>query len=653
MENTYWFAKSGDELTSELAKRIDSFQKYILDLGLIHVWNKNRAFYENRMLGGSDSISNDIIDTGDIGELKAMSFNHFRNILRHIVNSLTSNDPVFDVSATNTDIRSRRSAKIGRDLVNYYYKTKRLNKTMHETAEKAVVYGDGFIAVEFNPSIGKIVTIDQNGRYIREGDFEFESLSPINVFYDPTKKCLQNWDWVTFRRKRNKYDLASIFPKQKEKILALKINYKDDPYSDLLRDRLYNSDSDDVWLYSTYHRANNVLPKGKYILWCGTNENPVPLYENDNPYRDRLPIFGLSPAHYMETSFGFTEANILRSAQMALTIAVSSMVTNMNAGSVMNIWKPSGANLSLEELSGSLNVITSDVKPEVIDFYRENPGLSNMMGLCINTMETLSGQSAVVRGNIAQSPNLKSGIAIATVINQAQEYSQTLQQTYFEMFEDITTFLLQTLKEVASEQRLYEICGKSQRSAVATFTSKDLDGVSRVIIDRTNPIAKTPSGKIEIAMELLKTGIISPKQFFDVMNTGNLNVATEADERMLDYIANVKEKLLAGEQVAAIPGIDHQLFIKEIQSLLYDIDLINNTDNAIIVQNITNLITAHMQLVRNGDELAAMIYGGQAPSPNQVSNDELDGDVTGQEQALSGIEQAPSSQPMPSAKPLT
>jgi hypothetical protein len=645
VENSYWFSKSGDELTSEIAKHIDNFQDYILKLGLINVWAKNQAFYENRVL--SDSIANDIIDTGDIGEQKGVTFNHFRNIIRHMLNALTANDPVFDVSAINTDIASRRSARIGRDLVNYYYKTKRLNKVMHQIAEKALVYGDGYVSAEFNPTIGKIVTVKENGKYVREGDFEFESFSPLDVFFDPSKKSKEAWDWVCFRRRRNKYDLAAVFPKEAQDIVQLEINFKDDKYNNLFRDKSFDLETEDIFVYSTYHVANNVLPKGKYVLWCGTFENPITLYESDNPYRERVPLFSLSPAHYMETSFGFTEANILRSAQMALTVAVSAMVTNMNAGAVMNLWKPAGSNLTLEELSGAMNVITSDVKPEVIDFYRQNPGLDNMLSLCVNTLETLSGQNAIVRGNTASSPSLKSGVALATVINQAQEYSQSLNQRYFEMFEDITTFILQTLKEVASEDRLYEICGKSQRSAVSSFTSKDLQGVSRVVIDRTNPISKMPAGKIEIATELLKMGNINAKQYFDVINTGNLNVSTEADERMLDYIANVKEKLLTGEKIVPIPGIDHQLFIKEIQSLLYDIDLVNNTDNAEIVKNITQLITGHMQLVRNGDELASMIYGGVAPQPNQISNEELDTSSEGSVEVpadLSGV--GPSANPI-------
>jgi hypothetical protein len=640
-QSDYWFSKEGDELATLLAHKVRNFQEYTVRSGLVYVWNKNRAFYEGRIFG--NSISNDIIDCGDVGELKSMSFNHFRNIIRHMLNSLMANNPAFDVSAINTDRSSRRSARIGRDLVNYYHKTKRTRKYCHASAERALVYGDGFISAEFNPAIGRITMVEPNGRFIREGDFEFDDHSPFDVFYDYSKRSKRHWDWVCYRRRRNKFDIAALFKKQQERVEGLNANVNDDLYYDFFRTNNYANETDDVFVYSAFHRACNVLPKGKYVLWAGDQKDQILLYESDNPYGEDLPIFNLSPAEYLETSFGFTEANIIRSAQMALTLATSAMLTNMNAGAVNNLWTPRGEKLDVNEIINGMNHIQSDTKPEPISFYAENPALVNMFNLCVSQMETLSGQNAVVRGNVQNVPNLKSGIAIATVINMAQEYSQALEMSYFDMLEDLYSFVLTMLKKVANKERLYEISGKSQRSSVESYTSEDLEGVSRVVVDRTNPIAKTPAGKIEIANNLLQIGKINTEQFFDVVNTGNLNVATESDERLLDYIASTKEALLAGKQVPPLPGVDHQLFIKEIHALLLDVDMTTNPENTEIVQNISNLVNAHMDLLRQGDQIASLIYGGQPPAPEAISSAE----VPAQAMGLAGQPQQSAPTPMP------
>ena len=621
--NQYVFLKTGEDLTEEVAEQVQKFQEYAVRSGLTSVWNRNRAFYENRIFG--NSIAKDIIDAGDVGELKACTFNHFRNILRHMLNKITATMPDFQCTPINTDKDSRRSARIGEDIVHYYYKVKRLGAVFNAQAEKALVYGDGYLCCEWNPTHGKIIRNDLNGRYIREGDFDFEDLSVFDVYFDYNKKSKKNWDWVTFRRRRNKFEMAALFPNLADKIIELDEGIRKDLYLDFLRESDYERVGDDIYVYSSYHRAGNILEKGKYLLWAGDRENAIPLYEGDNPYGEALPIFGLSPASYMETSFGFTEANILRAAQMVSTIAVSAMVSNLNSAQANNFWSRTGSGITVEKLTDGMNLIQSDEKPEVLSFYQENPNLVNMLNLCISTMETLSGQNAVVRGNVADTPNLKSGVALATVINQAQQYGAALESNFYDNFEDVTSFLIETLKKTANEERMYDIAGLSSRSAVKSFTKADLLGVSRSIVNRTNPIAKSPAGQIEIATNLLQQGTITPLQYFDVINTGSYRSVTETPERMLDYIAAVKEKLLDGQQVIPIPGVDHQLFIKEINSLLMDIDMTSDPKNAPIIKNITALINGHMQILRNGDELAALIYGGKLPTPPAVANEEIQG----------------------------
>jgi len=620
----YVFLKKGDDLASELSKKIVEFQEHIIRTGIYSQWRKNQKFYENDFYNVSKT--NDIADAGAVGELKAASFNHFRNILRHMLNQLTAITPAFDVSAANTDVASRRAAKIGKDIVNYYFKVKRVSKYTKRGAEFALVYGDGYPICEWNPSIGKKVARGEDGRLVREGDFDFTCASPYDVFFDSTLDDKDNLEWFQFRRKRNKYDLAKIFPKQAKKIIGLSPYYDTDLYKKTQEDGAdRNVDSDYVYVYSMYHVSNNCLPNGKYCLYAGGESESFMLYEGDNLYGEKLPVFNLSPAKYLDSPFGFTEANLLRGPQEVINLMISAMVSNANALSVNNIWAPTGANLNIQEITDGLNYITtdSDKKPEVLSLYQDAPGLRDLLQLCNATMETLSAQNAVVRGNVQDAPNLKSGIAISTVMNMAQQYSQSLEKAYIEMFEDLATFLIETLQKVANTERMIDVTGKMQATSVNSFTRDDLDGISRVIVDQTNPITKQPAGKIEIAMELLKLGHITPERFFDVVNTGNLDVAVESDERMLDFVSSVKEKLIEGEEIPPIPGINHQLYIKEIHSLLYDTEILSNQENQMIMQNIVKTIQQQLDIMRNGDEIANLIYGGKSPTPTAISREEM------------------------------
>ena len=128
----YVFDLTGDELVQELSRRVTACQDYIVNTGRARAWKKNRDFYENRMFGESEDV--DIIDAGAVGEMKGLTFCHFRNIIRHMINGLTGNVPTFAVSALNTKVKSRRASEFGKQIVKYYHKVKRVRKPMSRQA---------------------------------------------------------------------------------------------------------------------------------------------------------------------------------------------------------------------------------------------------------------------------------------------------------------------------------------------------------------------------------------------------------------------------------------------------------------------------------------------------------------------------------------
>lgn len=620
-DNEYLFLKTGDELAQGLYSKVDTQQEHVIRGGFLKHWLKNKRYYENNFFGYN---TEDVNDAGESGELKATGNNQFRNILRHMIASAVGTPVAFDVSAANTDIASRRASKIGKNLANYYYKTKRVSKVLAATAEKAQVYGDGYITAQWNPFKGKPQQVDPTtGKLEYDGDFDFDALSPFDVFFDLSKGSKREWEWVIFRVKKNKFDLAKQFEDKSEEILSMRESNDEDKY--YLRDYLkllYNYESDDVFLYAMYHVANNVLEKGKYCLFTGGSNKAIMLYEGDNIYKEKLPIFPLSPASYLENSFGFTEANVLRGPQEIINIVHSAMATNSLATGVINIWCPDPS-IEVEQVTDGMNFLKTSQEPKVLNMMASSDEHFKVISYATNAMETQSGQNAISRGNVQSAPNLKSGVALATVLQMAQQYNSDFINDYYDLCEDLFSFVLSNLQTFVSTNRVYEIAGKTSKSAVDSFSGRDLHGVGRVIVNRVNPILKQPAGQIEIASELLGAGKITPRQYLDVINTGNLDVATEADDKLSDYIQNVKERLLNGERIEPIPGLDHRAFMQEIQSLLMDIDIMQKPEYRNIVQNITYLLKGHLDIVRNGDELSEFILQGQMPSPPQISNSEI------------------------------
>lgn len=613
----YRFALKGDDLADEIIEAVYDFQDHVVDKGYAKSWIKNQDYIEGKFF--ESYPGDDIIDVGEQGEQKAMFFNQFRNLYTHTYNLVTANTPAYTVTAANTDIESKKSAQVAKRVVDHYHKVQGFEELINNSTKKGIGHGDGYLTIEWDPTIGEKIA-QENGKFIYKGDFHGDVKSVWNVFFDYNKENKKDWDRVTFRKKKNRFDLAATFPEKKDEILAINDFRNTDRYWQYLNNTTSDSDddqSDEIWVYSFYHKATPAVPDGVYAMVAGDDKNrSVMLYEGDrNPYGDKLPIFNISPDEYMTECFGFTDMNSCRGPQELYNVILSSMATNAIAAGSQNIYAgPSGNNLDIQSTVDGMNMIYCDIKPEVLDFYQENPGLYNLLNLNKQFMETATGMNSVVRGDVAGAPNLKSGVAIATVINMAAQYSMGLVKSYYSMFESVYTFMIDILKVVANEERLIEIVGKRRSSDVEMFTKEDLTGVSRVVVEKVNPIIKSPAGAMETAMELLKIGAITIEQYFDVINTGNIDFATENLESLTDLITAYKDALIDGKPMPAVPGINHRLFMREIQSVL-TFDVLTNPEKSNVLQNTLKLLSEQMQFVRNGDEVAEYIYAGQIPPP--------------------------------------
>ena len=62
------------------------------------------------------------------------------------------------------------------------------------------------------------------------------------------------------------------------------------------------------------------MENGKHCIFLGSEEAPFMIYEGDSLYGEELPIFPMSPADYIDSCFGFTEANVHRARNGRLSL---------------------------------------------------------------------------------------------------------------------------------------------------------------------------------------------------------------------------------------------------------------------------------------------------------------------------------------------
>lgn len=606
-ESVYFASKAANETAEDVLNRANLWYNSLYMNGYLDKIKEMWMAYHGAYYRGA-SDGHKVLFGGEQGELVMMSVNHLRNIAQHMLVMITSNRPAMQARATNTDYKSLVQTRLANDLLDYYMRDKRLEKYLKTAAEYAIVMGAGYIKMDWNATSGQIYDYnEETNSPIYEGDVEFTNLSPFDVVMDSTKES-QDHDWLLVRTFKNKFDISAKYPELKDKIDNLPT--KTDIYKYKF-DVMTNQTTDDVPYYEFFHKRTESMPDGRYILFLNSQ---VVLMDTALPYRT-IPIYRISPGDILGTPFGYTPIFDILPIQDCINSLYSSIMTNQHAFGVQNIYVPRGADVTFSNLEGGLNIIEGNAqmgKPEAMNLTSTPPELFKFLQMLEQAQETISAVSSVARGN--PDPSLKSGSALALVQSMTLQFMSGLQQSYVEMIEDVGTGLVNMLKDFASVPRVAMIAGKSNRSYMNhTFTGDDINQVNRVIVDVGNPLANTTAGKVQLAENLIQYGIITdPKQYFTVLNTGNLNTLDEYDQNELLLIRDENEKLAQGTDVHALSIDQHITHIKEHKGVLSDTDLRN--DPALVSKTLAH-IQEHIQFLRTVDPALLSIIGEQPLGP--------------------------------------
>lgn len=623
----YFAADTSEKCAQVLVEKSQEWFQGVTDTSYIDKIKRSFHAYHGNYYNSSHSLSTG----GENGELLNLAVNHYRNLARHIHVMVTSTRPSFQCRAINTDRKSLLQADLGRGLLDYYMREMKLEKVIKDAVEYAIVLGSGYIKIEWNstkgqiydyvePSESEVVDYDEDGNPlgengmilkpfpIYEGDLDFSLLSPFDVVFDPTKENYLKNSWVLCRTFINKFDLAAKYPEVAEKILAKET--KDQLEKRVRRISATKFDETvDIPVYEFFHKRTESMPDGRYMLYV---DSEVILEDTVMPYRD-LPVHRIAPSEILGTPYGYTDMFDLLPLQEMLNSLYSTAATNINAFGVQNILNPRGNDVSVEQISEGMNFINYDAqvgKPESLNLVQTSPEVYKMMELLERAMETLSGVNSVARGNPEAA--LRSGTALALVHSQALQFVSGLQQSYIHLLESVGTGIINLLKDFANVPRIAAIAGVNNSTEMREFKSDDIRSINRVVVDVGNALMQSHAGRVQVAENLLQMGTIDADKYIMILNTGNLDVATEGKMNEMLTIKGENEALVRGEEVIAIFSDHHSMHIREHRAVLSDYMLRRDPE---LVQSVLDHIQEHINLLQTTDPNILTIIGEQPLSP--------------------------------------
>lgn len=555
----YFANKPEDEITSALSKKTEDYYRYLRSSGRLGKMEKSYRTYFGQDERGFDSAY--INRSGSEGELHTMRVNHYRSLNQSLLTLTTSQPPTYEVRANNTDYRSQTQSILGSALLDYYVKEKTLGKVLKDCCEYSLYQNEGFIYAPWNREIGEDYAPDMDQqRMVRKGDIEYTAKAPIDVIRDPRLRD-SKFPWCIVRSWVNRYDLAAESPHLTDEILN--VGNKSSEETSFLIDLHRGSedtDTDLVPVFEFYHEKTSAVPKGRYVKYIGDIVLEYSTLE-DLEY-EGIPVFRMAANEATFTPFGYSNTTDLLGIQEAVDTLYSTILTNQSTFGVQYIWKKKGGAWSVEDLSGGLTLIQSDEEPKPLNLTQTPPEIFNFIKQLEGVMELISGINSTVRGDPQSS--LKSGAALALVASQAVQFASNIASAYEQCFESVGSWTFKVLQKKAVVPRLIAIVGQFNRSYLDQFTAQDIDQISRVVIDRGNPLTKTAAGRIELANTLLQNQLVkTAEEYLMVLQTGRLEPMIEGTTAELLNIRAENEALRKGQQISAIRVDNHDLHIAE------------------------------------------------------------------------------------------
>lgn len=635
----YFACLPEDELVKELTKRIDRWNRYQLRQGLAQKWRRAYDMYYGKHLGeiGAAGTSN-ITRAGADGELTVIGVNHFRNLVKHVLALTTDQKPAYDPRAINTDLESMQQTQLAKNILDAYLVEKRMGRDMKAAAERAIALSKGYVYMRWDPALGKQfgtqpVNDDQGQpvvgddgqpkmKVLYEGDAEISAHGPWDIGYDFRVRNDKNHKWKWIRTYKNKFDLAARYPKLADKIIQLTAkdplgNDKIMPFTPI--DFEDEGEDDIIPVYEFYHLRTDAVPNGRYTLFL--TDDIIP-YDGPFQYRDRLPIFRITPGEIFETGEAYTEAFDIIVLQEVYNILVSTALTNQQAFGVQTIWFPDGINISATQLGKGLAVLKGGqpgVKPEVLQLCATPKEIFENRALIENDMQKLMGVNSVITGD--PDHQLKSGAALGRMQALAIQYSSNFQQSWGELQEDCGTFLLNILQDFAKTDRMIALAGKANKGSMVSFNGQKINKIQRVVVDLGNPLFRTAAGKQDLADKLLEKGLIhDPQTYINAIETGQIEPELEGTQAKEMLIRKENEDLRDGKPAMAMVGDQHLLHMQEHLAVLAD-PMIRGAQAkgdplaVKITQATIDHINQHNQLYHSQDPIWSQIAGEPPPPP--------------------------------------
>lgn len=628
--STFWGHLDGNDLGAAVVDRVKRFRQWQMQNGLLAGWRLKTHYYYNEYRAGTGTPHLAVMEQfGAAGEFQFLSLNFLRGILNTLKAAVCENPPTFSTKAVNSDADALEGAAIYQGILDYYTRDLRLPSKINKAVEMAIVMDQAFMLVEWDAFSTDGPDPAEAG--IWSGSPVVKVLSPLDVFYDFTKTAWSDLDWVIVRDWADREKVRTQFPEFVTDIDASQsraqvvlsnsategnTRYEMGSFEDL---------SNDIQIFKLYFRDQPWMPKGRFCMFL---ENGTMIFESPGGLiYPKLPVERMVCADQLDILLGYSPINEMLACQESINCIVSAISTNAQNYGNQYVACVQGTQLNPRTLMDGQKIIEYP------------PGMAAPVGLNLTAipetlfshlkdlqayMMTIPGVSNSSRGQTGGAN--QTGSSMLFLQSQTTQNQGEMSQNYQDFCAAVCTSLLHVLRVFARTSKSVEIAGKNVASKTIIL-AEALKNFDEVVVDMTNPIMQTASGRMQFAQTMMQFGNSTPQEALEVAQTGNIGPAVDPAQEQ-NYELNLEnEWLLNGETVLVNALDNHQTHIAK-HTQLFSVPWMRKPDLAQklqitnapqIQQTIQQHIMQHMQFLKNNQASTVQTNAPVAPGAPQAA----------------------------------
>jgi hypothetical protein len=531
-----------------------------------------------------------VLRDGAQGELSKLRISDARALAKALKAILTGPKLNWRPQAANTDASVRGATTLALNVLEMYWKQRRMSEVCSLWAEQAIAMSEGFIFHPWDMSLGRpFAAVDDE--MVSEGDVSFLNVLPWNVLRDVEAESWHLGQWNFTKVLRNRYDLAKRHPLDtegndaEERILGT--SSLDEMREATGGDKDYEAGSDLVPVWYFYHDRTPSLPSGRAVTLlsgsCVLTDTTLKGYP-------RRPLKRFASDEMLGTPFGYTSWWDALGIQDVTDGLHSAVVSNQLTLATQSIAMEEGTRCDPDSTHG-LKVFyytAGRQPPQALQLTKSPPEVFAYIKELRQMQQQNLGLNDTARGNAERG---LSGEAYALLASMAIQQNSPLQGSFVSAVAELGTDLLAILAANATTERKVSITGKNSAFLYdeRAFTGKDLRAIERVIVDVGNPLEQTPAGRYDLAKLNLQQGFITqPEHLQQVLDTGRLEPAMQAIRNEQLLVTAENEALAKGENPPVHAFQNHILHGKENASVL-------SNPAALLDVAVINAVQAHFE----------------------------------------------------------